>query len=430
MQDTWLSVIAYGAEFLIAWFFFQQVFREKRPRYAVLAVSLTGYIICALAFLFLSNIVVNVCLFTIVNFLIVFGFFDSSWRSSLLSSLFLSGAMLSTEFAVMSLLSIGTRKDIAVYHETSFMFFLMVVLSKTAYWFVTKAAIVSGLYFQKKTDRHMPAFLLIYPVCAMLILYTFYIIAGRYPISREIEIALFISSIAIVLSVFLTFVFYGRTSKKLEELYNAQREAVRVQSDKTYYALLDRQNETLKQISHDEKNHLATIKSLANTPEVDAYIDSIYRDIQYHSMFGNTQNRYLDLLLNKYQSVCDEKGINLSYSIKTANLSFMEAPYLITLVSNILDNAVDAAGQCAEKWIDLSINRANGFDILSCSNSCDVKPISNGKTLSSTKKEKGFHGFGMKSIKRIAEKYHGEIDWFYRENKKGFVINIAFFMED
>ena len=153
MQDTWLSVIAYGAEFLIAWFFFQQVFREKRPRYAVLAVSLTGYIICALAFLFLSNIVVNVCLFTIVNFLIVFGFFDSSWRSSLLSSLFLSGAMLSTEFAVMSLLSIGTRKDIAVYHETSFMFFLMVVLSKTAYWFVTKAAIVSGLYFQKKTIK-------------------------------------------------------------------------------------------------------------------------------------------------------------------------------------------------------------------------------------------------------------------------------------
>lgn len=57
-----------------------------------------------------------------------------------------------------------------------------------------------------------------------------------------------------------------------------------MKTDIAYYALLDRQNEVLKQLTHDEKNHLSTIKALANDPNVDAYIDSIYGEISYHSM--------------------------------------------------------------------------------------------------------------------------------------------------
>ena len=58
-----------------------------------------------------------------------------------------------------------------------------------------------------------------------------------------------------------------------------------------------------------------------------------------------------------------------------------------------------------------------------------MKPISAGKTLSTTKNVDGFHGFGIKSIKRIVKKYHGEFDWFYRETEKEFVVNIVFFTQ-
>ena len=105
----------------------------------------------------------------------------------------------------------------------------------------------------------------------------------------------------------------------------------------------------------------------------------------------------------------------------------MAPPDLITLISNILDNAIEAAKDSTEKRIDLSINRINDFDILTCSNSCDRKPIASGKDLQTTKKMKGFHGFGVKSIRKQAEKYNGEFDWSYDEQKKVFVVNIAFF---
>lgn len=107
-------------------------------------------------------------------------------------------------------------------------------------------------------------------------------------------------------------------------------------------------------------------------------------------------------MLNKYKSICDSSGISFEYNIRTANLSFMDAPDLITLLSNILDNAVEAASVSEKKTIELSINRVNEFDMLSCVNSSDRKPQSVGKSLRTSKNSGGFHGLGTKSIKAIA----------------------------
>lgn len=274
------------------------------------------------------------------------------------------------------------------------------------------------------------AFLLIYPIASIVILYTFWMISVRYELPKNISVIISVASIAIIASAFLTFVFYGRTSCKMDELYKTQREAERLRTDQTYYALLDQQNEMLKTITHDEKNHLIAIKALANDPAVSEYIENIYSDIKYHSMFGNTKNKFLDLLLNKYKSICDSSGISFEYNIRTANLSFMDAPDLITLLSNILDNAVEAASVSEKKTIELSINRVNEFDMLSCVNSSDRKPQSVGKSLRTSKNSGGFHGLGTKSIKAIAGKYNGEFDWSYSEADREFTVNIAFFHTD
>ena len=306
----------------------------------------------------------------------------------------------------------------------------MVLLSKSVLFVLTKAAVYAGLYLRDKRDASIPAFLLIYPVASIAILYTFWIISVRYDLSRNISIAISVAAVAIIISAFLTFVFYGRTSRRIDELHETQREAELLRIDQTYYTLLDRQNEMLKTITHDEKNHLIAIKALANDPAVSEYIDNIYDDIKCHSMFGNTKNKFLDLLLNKYESVCLSAGISFEYSISTANLSFMDAPDLITLLSNILDNAVEAAGASEGKKIELSISRVNAFDMLTCVNSCDSKPQSVGKKLRTSKNSDGFHGLGTKSIRTVAAKYKGEFDWSYSEFDRKFTVKIAFSRTD
>ena len=96
------------------------------------------------------------------------------------------------------------------------------------------------------------------------------------------------------------------------------------------------------------------------------------------------------------------------------------------MLSNILDNAVEAVKESKIKKIDLSINKANGFDMLTCVNSSDIKPHSVAGTLKTTKDNKRFHGIGVKSIKRIVGKYKGSYDWEYDSEKHEFLTYIMF----
>lgn len=424
-----LSALSHAIELFIVFQFFNDLFANKGRKTVAAAVGIAFYAVAYAAFLLFNSTVVNILLCFVIDSVFAKLFFECNIKGATLGALFIAVSNTASEFIVMSVLGI-VGGDIKTYRSSLYIYLLMVLLSKSVLFVLTKAAVYAGLYLRGQKGVRIPAFLLIYPIASIVILYTFWMISVRYDLSKNISVIISVASIAIIASAFLTFVFYGRTSRKMDELYKTQREAERLRTDQTYYALLDQQNEMLKTITHDEKNHLIAIKVLADDPAVSEYIENIYGDIKYHSMFGNTKNKFLDLLLNKYKSICDSSGISFEYNIRTANLSFMDAPDLITLLSNILDNAVEAASVSEKKTIELSINRVNEFDMLSCVNSSDRKPQSVGKSLRTSKNSGGFHGLGTKSIKAMAGKYNGEFDWAYSEADREFTVNIAFFHTD
>lgn len=425
-----VSALSHAMELFIVFQFFNDLFSTKGKKIVATAVGFGFYAVAYAAFLFVNSTVANILLCFVIDSVFAKLFFECNIKGATLGALFIAVSNTASEFIVISLLAIIGGGDIKAYQSSVYIYLLMVLLSKSVLFVLTKAAVYAGLYLRGQKGVRIPAFLLIYPIASIVILYTFWMISVRYELPKNISVIISAASIAIIASAFLTFVFYGRTSRKMDELYKTQREAERLRTDQTYYALLDQQNEMLKTITHDEKNHLIAIKALANDPAVSEYIENIYGDIKYHSMFGNTKNKFLDLLLNKYKSICDSSGISFEYNIRTANLSFMDAPYLITLLSNILDNAVEAASVSEKKTIELSINRVNEFDMLSCVNSSDRKPQSVGKSLRTSKNSGGFHGLGTKSIKAMAGKYNGEFDWAYSEADREFTVNIAFFHTD
>ena len=411
--------------FLLNVFDIKSIFKEKKkwvPYFAALIIYLFEYGI----YIVFDSTVINIIVFLIINYVISRLFFNTKPVSAFVSSIFLSAALTASEFSTLSVLSIGLNNSIDTYKTSAFVFILFIIISRFVFYIFTKLSERIGFYLQRNKALRTPSFLFIYPFTAIAILYVFWIISTKYKLSSNIGIAITIASLAILISVFLTFAFYSRTSKKMDELYKEQSEEERVKAEITYYSILEKQNEVLKMVTHDTKNHLLAIKSIAVNPEVKDYIDNIYGEIKDNSLFGNTDNKYLDLLLNKYQSECESSNIIIDYSIKTANLSFMDSSDLISMISNILDNAIEAAKQSEERTISLSINRSNSFDILICKNSCNKKPNSSGDGLSSTKAESGIHGYGFKSIKRAAKKYNGEVEWRYDDIAKIFTVTIVF----
>lgn len=421
-----ISVFSYIIEFLTALIYFNDISNPKiKRKYAVLigaGLYFAGYII----FNTVGRPILNAFIFILINFLFSLLCYETGIKASILSSLFLTAMMSGTEFLTMNILSFAHDGDINAYKSNIATLTVMLLFSKTMYFSVSKLSTTLGFYLGAVKKSRVPAFLFLFPLCSLVVLETFWIILSNNEVSKTVEFVVYSSSIAMVLSVILTFVFYGRTTKQLAEFYKAQNENQRIATDAAYYAILDKQNEELKTVLHDEKNHLSVIKSLANQPEVSEYIDQIYGQIAENSLFGNTGNKILDLIINKYQYISKNAGIDFYVSIKTANLSYIESSDLTTLLGNILDNAVEAAKNSEHRKIDLSLNKMNGFDILTCINSSSNKPRVVGNNLKTTKKEANLHGLGIKSIKRIVKKYHGSFEWSYDDDQEEFTVYVAF----
>lgn len=71
-------------------------------------------------------------------------------------------------------------------------------------------------------------------------------------------------------------------------------------------------------------------------------------------------------------------------------------------------------------------NSLNSYHKIIAINSCDVEPHAEHGKLLTSKKNKDTHGFGTKSIKRIVQKYNGEMQWEYDNDQKQFKLVILF----
>ncbi len=421
-----LSACSMMLELFVVMHFLNGIFEKKRKSYQVNIIAVASYAVHIATFVVFDNQIINMVINCLAIFAIIVPCYNCKLKTAFLCSLFIYAIIMASEFLVMTILSLITTGDINEYSATALSYSITCAISKLILLILLKLFMSLGFRFSKRIETKTPFFLFLFPFCSSIILITFWMIATKYNLDKTFQTIIFISCITIVLSIVLTYFFYGKTTKELDELYAKQREADRVKADTAYYALLDKQNNTLKTFIHDEKNHLSAIKSLANNEEVNKYIDKIYGEIKYHSMLGNTKNKTLDLIINKYIYLCEEKNINLDVSVKTANLSFIDDADLITMLSNLLDNAVEAAKATSEKRIDFSVNKVNSFDVLTVTNSCDIKPISVGKKLKTTKKDTSVHGLGIGSVIKTANKYRANFHWEYDENKKLFSAVITF----
>lgn len=417
-----VSLISHILEFFILFAYCTTILKPKKNSYFIITTGLLTYSVVLGIFFIFDSTVLNIISATIFNLLFCYILYQCSIKEAIFTSLFLSVSLTASEFISITLLTIKGG-DINKFKSTLLSYILTVTFSRLIYLIII---LTIGSIFRKSKNSKLPFFLFFFPVTSILFIYTMWFTVSKSQPPQSANYLVIASSLCIIVSILLTYIFYGKTSRKLNDLYKSKSENDRVKTDETYYEILDKQNEQLKAIIHDEKNHLAAIKSLANKPEVSEYIDSIYGQIQEISVFGNTKNKILDLTINKYQYICDSENINFYVSIRTSNLIQIEKPDLITLLGNLLDNAVESAKKSKDRKIELSINKANGFDVLTCINSCDFEPHYIGHELESTKNSSGFHGLGVKSIKKIVKKYNGNFEWIYDETKKEFKCFIVF----
>ncbi len=177
-------------------------------------------------------------------------------------------------------------------------------------------------------------------------------------------------------------------------------------------------HENARRLKHDMKNHLMVIASYLNSGDYGAaktYTSQILDKLNAVHSYIETGNLLMNHILNEKLNLA--RGLGISVKAEIENLSFgrMESLDFSALLSNLLDNAIEACR--AEKMPELSakITRRRDYETILVKNRIAASVLSDNPQLYSTKEEKDGHGMGIAQIRSIVGKYDGICD-FYEED--------------
>lgn len=388
MNMTIFYLFIYCMEGFIFFLYADRIFTVGKNRHACLLGTCVLY---GLLFLFsFSDLVwLKTISFFFANFLCLFLLFRVKWYSALFHTAFLTAVMGSSEVIVMGL---NTRLYAAFHTAKTYTpdTVFLILSSKLLYLLITQLAI---FFFHKTKDqdrRPDPDELILnmIPLLSITVYLTLGIISGFYTFPSLLRGMITISGIFLLLINFLIFWVYQRSKKKNEE-YTAMQLQIQQEKDQTeYYQMLARHDESQKILIHDIKHHLQAIDDLSDSQSCE----------KIHTYVQN-------LLRTSYQD-------------------------MTALFTNLLDNAVASASEMeSSSFIDLRIRHLteSSCTLISLINSCPSSPYDAlTGTLSTKKKNKMRHGYGMRSVSRVVKAHQGNMDLYYDDESKTFHTTVQF----
>ncbi len=201
--------------------------------------------------------------------------------------------------------------------------------------------------------------------------------------------------------------------------------AMYYESDKyAYYRQIEQKNLEIRQLSHDISNHLATIRSLAENIEessVYKYVNELMTAYE-HTSSSFCANRIADAVLMHEMQDAQEKGVKLIISAQIPQEFFINSVDLVSLISNIIDNAVEASEKSDEKSVTFNAYcDKHSFNII-CNNTFSGNIKKSGAKILTTKQNADNHGLGIEIIKKVVQKYNGKYSADYSEKEYNVVV--------
>lgn len=172
---------------------------------------------------------------------------------------------------------------------------------------------------------------------------------------------------------------------------------------------------------HDLKHQIAVLRAEIGTEQKLEYLDQMEKEISTYEAQNKTGNKVLDTILTSKSLLCQDQDIRLTCVADGAALDFMDVMDLSTLFGNALDNAMESVSKLPDpeqRLIHLSVARQKGFLRIRVENRCGENLVVQKALPKTTKADRRFHGYGLKSICHTAEKYggsatvHAENGWF------------------
>ena len=230
----------------------------------------------------------------------------------------------------------------------------------------------------------------------------------KYMANRSMDCVFILCQMLVVLLIYLQSTLFQKSRLQQEyDILNLLWHQKEEQYEKA------RENiELINRKCHDMKHQIAAMRTMDSSSQREQYYQEIEKSIRIYEMNYNTGNETLDTVLTDKGLLCETKNITVNCVADGENLSFMDPVDIYTVMGNALDNAIEAVEKLEEKecrLVDVLIHVRQKFLIINVTNPTREQVSLKDGLPSTSKGDRRYHGYGVRSIQHTVRKYGGEM---------------------
>ena len=228
-------------------------------------------------------------------------------------------------------------------------------------------------------------------------------------LSKIPHILIFFSLTIFILIFLIVFLYSKNTMFLREQEQKDKMQIAQLQQQFAYYQEKLKDEEKVRSVYHDMKNHLLVLQRQINSPETAEMVEKLQSQVAMYGDYEHTGNDILDIILKEKSETAREKHIALSVTADLNGVDFIEPLDVSTIFGNGLDNAIEASEKLPEEQraILVKAGRIQNFFSVLIENSClQNREYTKQRT---TKSDDFLHGFGISNMRKAAEKYDGQL---------------------
>lgn len=265
------------------------------------------------------------------------------------------------------------------------------------------------------------------PLLAMMILYITMYVMILTNFQSNIIILLSIISVSMIVIAGIVWFMIARINKDNEIKTKLLLSEQKANLYKQNIISSNSQIETIKLLKHDMKNNISCIDALIEEENYDEAHNICHSLTNKYTSIGtivNTENYLLNAVLNVEIEKAKSYGIPVKLSITNDLKMFKNSSDIISLIGNILDNAISylSKNKVKNNEINFSTGYEGSYSVIKCRNNILDSVLFNNPSLKTDKKDKDNHGKGITIINSIAHKYNGDV--IIKERNKEFIITV------
>ncbi len=334
------------------------------------------------------------------------------WMSVLIQ-IIVSGIAIITNLLICNVIGYNPSDMISVFNSTRI---VGVIITKIILFYVTR--IILKNKYKNPIDAYQWVMLVIIPTISIISLASLMKAAINH---EEIKVYILIGNSCIVIANIMTYYFFTVISKEYETKLKIQLLEQQNENSKKNIENADAFIKQMRSVRHDIKNQLITIYGYIESKRINdakKYINNLTNNYLPNMQdYINTKNVAFDAIVNSKIAICNQKKIFMIVRVMQDSLKNFDPTDVGILFGNLLDNAIEAAERTEKRRITVDVQIKGEYLSILIRNSIINSVLKTNCSLETSKRDKNFHGIGIKSVKSIVQKYDGMFQFFEEANE-------------